>query len=277
MDVAGWLRSVRVDEIRANPFQPRGHIEEDDLRELMSSIQANGVLQPVILRPRDDGYELIAGERRWRAAMMAGLAEIPAIVREASDRQVAILALLENLQREDLHFFEEAEGYARLLSEFELTQEELARQVGRSQGSVANKLRLLRLPEAVREIISREMLTERHARALLAVPDEEIQSQLARECAKQGWTVRELETHAARRVAPQPRQRRTAVVTDARIFINEFRRAAGTLRDQGFRVDMRESILSDSIRLEVTIHLEPGETRVGPRVGRRHKGSLPNS
>lgn len=272
METTGWLRSIPVDEIRENPFQPRGPVSDEDVRELSSSIQANGVLQPVIVRPRDDGYELIAGERRWRAARLAGLREIPAIVREASDRQTAVLALLENLQREDLHFFEEAEGYARLLSEFELTQEELARQVGRSQGAVANKMRLLRLPASVREIISREMLTERHARALLAVPDEETQCELARSCAREGWTVRELEEHAKRRMTPPARQRRTAVVTDARIFINEFRRAARTLREQGFQVEMRESILDDRIRLEVTIGLQRGERQTTPRARGRQKG-----
>lgn len=262
MSDGAWLSTVRLDEIRPNPFQPRREPDEAELAELAESIRVHGVLQPVVLRPRDDGYDLVAGERRWRAARMAGMDAIPAIIRETSDRELAILALLENLQRENLHFFEEAEGYARLLSEFELTQEELARQIGRSQGSVANRLRLLRLPPSVRTIISREMLSERHARALLSVPDEALQVRLAKECAKKGWTVRQLEERAQRLLESRAAQRRTAVVTDARIFINEFRRAARTLRQQGFEVDMKESVDSDFVRLEVTINLKPGQRRV---------------
>lgn len=262
MAETGILQAVPLDDIRPNPYQPRRRLDEASLEELAESIRAHGVLQPVVVRPRDDGYELIAGERRWRAAQMAGLAEIPALVRDASDRQMAMMALLENLQRSDLHFFEEAEGYARLLSEFEMTQEELARQLGRSQGAVANRLRLLRLPESVREVISREMLSERHARALLAVADERTQLELARRSAREGWTVRELEGRIERMGRRAPRQRRTAVVRDARIFLNEFRKAAAAVRQHGFAVQMRESLGEDSIVLEVTIRLQPGQRRV---------------
>lgn len=262
MEQSGILQTVPLDDIRPNPYQPRRRLDEDSLEELAASIRTHGVLQPVVVRPRDEGYELIAGERRWRAARLAGLVEIPALVRDASDRQVAMLALLENLQRDDLHFFEEAEGYARLLSEFEMTQEELARQLGRSQGAVANRLRLLRLPEAVRDVISREMLSERHARALLAVADETTQLELAKRSAREGWTVRQLEARIERLGRRAPRQRRTAVVRDARIFLNEFRKAAAAVRQQGFAVQMRESLGEDAIVLEVTIRLRPGERRV---------------
>ncbi|MBE3590954.1 MAG: ParB/RepB/Spo0J family partition protein [Firmicutes bacterium] len=272
MAATDWLTQIPVDDIRPNPYQPRAALDEAGLQELAASIREHGVVQPIVVRPRDDGYELIAGERRWRAAQRAGLREIPAVVREASDREAAVLALLENLQREDLHFLEVAEGYARLLREFDLTQEQLAAQVGRSQSAVANLVRLLRLPAEVREVISREMLSERHARALLAVADPEEQLRLARAAARHGWTVRELEAEVAKlAAAAAPAQRRTAVVSDARIFLNEFRRAVRTLQAQGFRVEMTESVEEERIHLDITIHREPGVVWAGgrPRRARR--------
>lgn len=264
-----WLTHIPLDEIRPNPYQPRAQWDEAALAELAESIREHGVVQPVVVRPRDDGYELIAGERRWRAAQRAGLKEIPAVVREASDRDVAVLALLENVQREDLNFFEVAEGYARLLKEFGMTQEELAAQVGRSQSAIANLLRLLRLPAQVREVISREMLSERHARALLAVEDPDEQLRLAEAAGRHGWTVKQLETEIARtRDQGRAQQRRTTVVSDARIFVNEFRKAVRMLQSQGFRVEMTERVEAERIYLEITIDRTPGIALAGRRRSR---------
>lgn len=163
----GWseeVQAVPVHLITAGKYQPRQEFDDESLVELAESIRLHGLLQPIMLRRAAVGYELIVGERRLRACKLLGWEVIPAIVRDVDDREAAELALIENLQREDLHVLEVAEGYQRLLSEFNLTQEELAQRLGISQASVANKLRLLKLPEEIRAIISREMLSERHGR-----------------------------------------------------------------------------------------------------------------
>lgn len=258
----GWLREVPVEAIQPGAYQPRQEMDEERLKELASSIAQHGVIQPILVRPRADGFELVAGERRWRAAAMAGLRTVPAVVREMDDREAAMAALLENLQREDLHFFEEAEGYARLLAEFGLTQEDLARQVGKSQSAIANKLRLLRLSPECREIISREILSERHARALLALPDEKSQKKALELCVRHGWTVRQLEGYIERQLkgkAPKPRRR--GVVRDVRILVNEFRRAVQRLKEQGFSVVMEEAVEDGKVRVAIEIDLQASGQR----------------
>jgi ParB family chromosome partitioning protein len=167
-----WVQSIPVEAIRASPYQPRGPLAAESIEELAASIREHGVLQPIVVRPVEDGFEVVAGERRWRAARAAGLDAVPAVVRELSDREAAVLALVENLQREDLPFFEEAEGYRRLLEEFRLSQEDLARELGRSQPAIANKLRLLKLEPEVRRRVCEAGLSERHARALLRLEGE---------------------------------------------------------------------------------------------------------
>jgi ParB family transcriptional regulator, chromosome partitioning protein len=190
---SGTLRELPVANLTPNPFQPRSHIDEADLMELTSSIEASGLLQPVIVRPRDGKYELIAGERRWRAVQRLGWPRIPAVVRDVDDQTLLTLALIENLQRDNLTAIEEAAGYQRLGEQFELPQAEIARLVGRNRSTVANLLRLLKLPEAVKALIQEGKLSEGHARPLLALTDESQIVRLAQEAVEQEWSVRQME------------------------------------------------------------------------------------
>lgn len=181
-------------EIEPNRAQPRKQFDDSALAELADSIAQHGVLQPLLVRPlMSGGYQIVAGERRWRAARMAGLAEVPAVVRELSDQEVMQLALIENLQREDLTAMEEAEGYQALMDSYGLTQEEIARIVGKSRPAVGNALRLLNLPPAVRDLLEQGALSAGHARTLLSLPNPEQMEQMAELVAKHGISVRELE------------------------------------------------------------------------------------
>jgi ParB family chromosome partitioning protein len=190
---SGALQQLPIASIRPNPFQPRVHFDETALSELAASIEASGLLQPVIVRPQQGGYELIAGERRWRAVQRLGWEKIPAVVRDVDDRTLLTLALIENLQRDDLSPIEEANSYQRLLAEFEMTQAEVARIVGRDRSTVANALRLLKLPLEVRAMVDDGRLSEGHARALLALTQETAIVTLARQALAREWSVREVE------------------------------------------------------------------------------------
>jgi ParB family chromosome partitioning protein len=203
-EASGTLRELPVSSVLPNPLQPRTHMNEAELAELAASIEASGLLQPVIVRPRNGRYELIAGERRWRAVQRLGWAKISAIVKDVDDRSLLTLALIENLQRDDLSVIDQAAGYQRLGSEFQLGQAEIARLVGRDRSTIANLLRLLKLPEEVKQLIQDGKLSEGHARALLSIPDEREQVGLAREAAKQGWSVREVEARAKGNGGPAP-------------------------------------------------------------------------
>ncbi len=194
----GGSVSLRIAEVEPNPDQPRKQFDEQSLNDLAESIRRHGVLQPVAVRRLSSGfYQIIAGERRWRAARLAGLAEIPAIVFEADDRRAAELALIENLQREDLNPIEEAEGLQSLIEEYGLTQEEAALRVGRSRPAVANAMRLLSLCPPVREMVLTGALSAGHARALLSLPAQK-QEQAARKTVAEGFSVRQVEALAQR-------------------------------------------------------------------------------
>jgi ParB family chromosome partitioning protein len=192
------LRPLAIDEIRANPFQPRKEFRPEDLAELEASLRTNGLLQAITVRPAANGhgYELIAGERRLRAATRLGWKEIPAVIKEIDDRALLTLALVENLQRADLNPIEEGEGYQRLVSDFSLTQSEVAEIVGKDRSTVANMLRLLNLPVSIRAMVRDGQLTVGHARALLAVSGEREMLELAREIVAKGLTVRDVEQRA---------------------------------------------------------------------------------
>ena len=202
------LIEVRVDQVVANPNQPRKSFETNSLEELTASVRASGVIQPVIVRPSGSGYQLIAGERRWRAARQAGLERIPAIVREASDAESLELALVENLLREDLNPMEEAEAYRQLLHQFGWTQEQLGQRIGRDRTSIANVLRLLRLPDEIQADLRGGRLTMGHARALLALPTAADQLKLRDEILTHDWSVRATED-SVRAVEPAAATRRT--------------------------------------------------------------------
>jgi ParB family transcriptional regulator, chromosome partitioning protein len=202
------LAHLAVESIHPNPRQPRRRFEPEATAGLAGSIRAQGVLQPVVVRPRPSGgYELIAGERRWRAAREAGVATVPAIVREADDRDSVLLALVENVAREQLSAVEEARAYAVLIDEFDLPLGDVAERVGRSKPSVSNRLRLLELPEEVLWMLARGELTEGHARAVLAVPEHDERRRLAKRIAERGLSVREAE-RAARSAGARTRARR---------------------------------------------------------------------
>ena len=190
------LLEIPVAEVRVNPNQPRKLFDSEALQELAASIKASGVIQPVVVRRVTGGYELIAGERRWRAARQAGLERIPAVIREASDAESLELALVENLLREDLNPMEEAEAYQKLLAQFGWTQEELAQRIGRDRSSIANSLRLLRLPELVQADLRGGRLTMGHAVALLSLTSEADQLRLRGEILAHSWSVRATEQSA---------------------------------------------------------------------------------
>lgn len=202
------LADIPVDEIVPNPHQPRAHFDEENLAALAASVRELGVLQPVLVRPAGEGYELIAGERRWRAARRAGLARIPAVVRTVDDSASLEQAVVENLHRQDLNPLEEAGAYQQLVEDFGLTQEEIARRVGRSRSAVANILRLFQLPPAVQRMVRDAQLSAGHARAILASPDRAFQEKLARTCVERGMTVRDVEEavreHHAEPTPPSP-------------------------------------------------------------------------
>lgn len=187
------LTEIPLSSIQANRFQPRDHFDEETMASLAESIRTLGVIQPVIVRPAGDGFELIAGERRWRAAKRVGLATIPAIIRETDDTRALEQALVENLHRQDLNPLEEAAAYQQLIEEFGLTQERIAERVGKSRSSIANLLRLFQLPPAVQKLISEDRLSLGHAKALLGTPDRAYQEGLARKIVSEDLTVRETE------------------------------------------------------------------------------------
>ncbi len=192
-NAGAYLRDVPIGDITPNPHQPRVHFDEESIAELTASIQQLGVLQPVLVRPVGSGFELIAGERRWRAASRAGLALIPAVVRESDDLASVEQALVENLHRQDLTALEEAAAYQQLIEDFGLTHEQLADRVGKSRSAISNTLRLLGLPPAIQHLLADGKLSAGHARALLATPDRTLQEALARRAADEGWSVRAVE------------------------------------------------------------------------------------
>lgn len=250
--------SIRVEDIRPNPYQPRRVFDDGALRELAASIRRHGILQPLTVRPAADGkWELVAGERRLRAARMAGLAAVPCIRRTADDREAAALALVENLQRRDLHYLEEAAAIAAYLRQTGCTQEEAAAVLGRSPSALANKLRLLRLGPAVRAVLVEHGLTERHARCLLRLEDEEERLAAARHMAAKGLNVAQAEQYVEQRLGilqtTAPKRRRTFILKDVRLFLNSLDRGLRLVREAGVdaRTERRET--DDAILLTIRI------------------------
>ncbi len=234
---------IKIENIRPNPYQPRKKFDKAALDELCESIKQYGVLQPVSVRKVSIGsFELVAGERRLRAATMAGLSEVPAIVVDVDDNDAAIIALIENLQREDLTYLEEAEGYNNLIIEHNLTQEELALKIGKSQSTIANKIRLLKLSPLIKKILTDNSLTERHARALLKLHDEQLQLKVLKIVCEKGYNVKKTEelvdkaiekyTHV-RQAREEKKKEITRVVKDIRIFINTVKQAIDIMKQSG--------------------------------------------
>jgi len=213
-DDAGELRELPVELVKPNPNQPRTRFDQEALAALAASIGASGVVQPLLVRPLADGsYELIAGERRWRAAQQAGLAKVPAIVRDSEQAERLQVALIENMVREDLNPVEEARACAALVEELGLSKEDLAQRVGRSRPTISNLIRLLDLPDEAIELLESGELSEGHGRALLGVKGNDARRRLAREAAKQGWSVRETENRV--KLAGQPKEKGGRKAVDA--------------------------------------------------------------
>jgi len=197
---------VDIDLLRPNKFQPRTHMDDGRIEELSRSIRSNGVIQPIVVRKAESGYEIVAGERRWRASQRAGLLKVPIVVRDIPDDKLLAAALIENIQRENLNPIEEAHAYRRLADEFGMTQEQIAESVGKDRSSVANYVRLLRLPTEIRDHVGAGTLSMGHARALLGLPDDAAQLRIGRDVVAKTLSVRETETLVKRTVAPPPDQ-----------------------------------------------------------------------
>jgi ParB family transcriptional regulator, chromosome partitioning protein len=242
------LAELPVADITPNPHQPRVHFDEESLSELASSIAQLGVLQPVLVRPVDGGYQLIAGERRWRAAQRAGLATVPAIVRESDDVSAVERALVENLHRDDLTPLEEAAAFQQLIEDFGLTHDEVARRVGKSRAAITNTLRLLGLPPAVQHLLADGRLSAGHARALLGTPDRALQERLARRAAEEGWSVRVVEEAVRGGGAPSPPRERPVAPADGAGLSSATR-----LRPPGL-LEL-EQLLADLLDTRVGIHM----------------------
>ncbi len=229
---------IPLERIRPNPAQPRQVFAQKELDSLSDSIRENGLLQPILVRQKNFDYELIAGERRLRACRIAGLRTVPCIISECDAKSAAIFAMLENLQRQDLQLFEEAEGLQKLIAQWGVTQEEAAKRLGKSQSAIANKMRLLKLSEAERKKITEASLSGRHARALIRIGDEAVRMQVLDEVIARGLNVSQTDklvdrTLEERRQPAPKRQHRTLVWKDFRIFRNTVQNAVRLMRESG--------------------------------------------
>lgn len=245
-------------KIMPNPYQPRKEFESEALAELADSIRQYGVLQPLLVAPGPEGnYILIAGERRLRASTMAGLEAVPVIISEYTTQQIAEIAMIENLQRKDLHYLEEAEGYEQLLRTFNLTQESMAARVGKKQSTIANKLRLLRLPESIRQQLHDSELTERHARALLKLPEKKQQQEVLNKIRHEHLTVRAAEMlveKILKGAGKQPvRKPRVVIVNDVRIYLNSIKEIMKTVQTSGIPSSMEQVIDGDDVVVTLRI------------------------
>lgn len=224
------VQEIPIEQIAPNPWQPRRNMREKALQELAASIREHGLIQPLIVTQTPNGYQLVTGERRWRAAQMAGLRTVPVIVKEVSERDKLELALVENLQRADLNPLEEAMAYQQLSEEFGLTQAQIAQRVGKSRAAVANAMRLLRLPDRVKRALAEGEITEGHARALLPLEEEALQMEVVKRIRREGLNVRQVES-LVRRLLATPPETRSAEVRRPAEFValeNDFREALGT-------------------------------------------------
>ena len=204
---AETVQYISIHDVKPNANQPRKVFDEEKIAELAASIKENGIIQPLIVRKKGKGYEIVAGERRWRASVKAELKEVPCIVRELDDEQNMLLAIVENMQREDLNPMEEAEGLNQMIAAYGLTQEQVSKSIGKSRPYIANSLRLLKLPEEIRDLISDGSLSAGHGRTLVSVPDEARQIEIARKILKEGLSVRETEKLAAEKEEPGKKRR----------------------------------------------------------------------
>ena len=247
---------VPIDTIFPNPYQPRKSFDDAALEDLSASIAQYGVLQPLLVSPAEDGrYMLIAGERRLRASKMAKLTEVPVIISEYTSQQIAEIALIENLQREDLHYLEEAEGYEKLMNQFHITQEAMAARVGKKQSTIANKLRLLRLSVPVRKVLMDAELSERHARALLKLPDDEKRLEVLETIVAKNFSVRQTEEYISKLLdgKSEEKRKRMVIVNDVRIYLNSIKQVVDAVKTAGIPVAMEQTLEGDEVIISVRI------------------------
>ena len=252
---------ISIEKITPNRYQPRTVFDDEKIEELSRTIHTHGVIQPIVVRPFGEQYEIIAGERRYRAIKKLGWPEVPAIVRNLNDKETASIALIENLQREELTAIEEALAYQQLLELHSLTQEALAQRLGKGQSTVANKLRLLKLPQFVQTAILNRELTERHARALIAIKDEQLQQQLVQAVKEYDWNVRQLEDQIQMILQPEEeiekpkkdKPLRKAISKDVRIALNTIKQSLSMVSKSGITVKTEEEDTEDYYQITVKI------------------------
>ncbi len=266
--------ALPLEDIFRSPYQPRKVFKEEDLWELAQSIKNYGVIQPIIVRQFENKYQIVAGERRFRACKMLGRKEIPAIIQQINDEKAAEITVIENLQRKELNFFEEAIAYSQLMNFFGLTQDEIAARVGKSQSAIANKLRLLKLPEEVRDKILPDMISERHARALLKLNTKEMQLAILNQIYEKDLTVKQTEDlvlKASQNNIPQDDHKSDAgqnislIIRDTRIFLNTIRETVKRAKQTGVEIVMLENDNEDEYEVLIKIakrrHHKLGQNR----------------
>lgn len=252
-----------IEKIVPNPAQPRQEFDRKEILSLAQSIKENGVLQPITVRKNNKAYELISGERRLRASKEANLTEIPAIIIDATAKQSAVYAILENIQRKDLTLFEEALALRSLINEWGVTQEEAAMKLGKAQSTIANKLRLLALSNVEQELIIKYQLTERHARAVLKIKDETLRLDVLKHIAKRGMNVSEAEAYIERATKLRPNEgRRLFIVKDVRVFINTINKAIDVMKSAGINAEAHKKENEDYIEYLVRIPTKPQNTKI---------------
>ncbi|WP_243292736.1 nucleoid occlusion protein [Bacillus sp. FJAT-47783] len=247
---------IPVHKIVPNRYQPRTIFVDEKIKELAQTIHTHGIIQPIVVRKMDDQYEIIAGERRWRAVQSLGWEEIPAIIKDLNDTETASVALIENLQREELSAIEEAVAYAKLLELHQLTQEALAQRLGKGQSTIANKLRLLKLPQEVQDSLLKKEITERHARALIPLKNQELQIKLLHEIIEKKLNVKQTEDRVVKMLEKdvrKPKPKRKAFSRDTRIAMNTIRQSLNMVQETGVKIDSEEEEFDDYIQFTIKI------------------------
>lgn len=259
-NIQSEIKNIPIDSIKPNPYQPRKNFNKQSLEELSQSIKTYGLIQPISVRQLcEESYELVAGERRLRASEIAELDEIPAIIVDYKDQDSAMIALIENLQREDLNFVEEAEGYYNLIKDHGFTQQELAEKLGKSQSTIANKLRILKLSDDIKKSLIDNNLTERHARALLKVPDDDIKREVLNKVIKEDLTVKKTEKliedildDLTREEKSEPSQNIKGLI-NFKIYLNTLKNAYNAIKETGIEAKYKEKDMGDHIEVIVQI------------------------
>jgi ParB family chromosome partitioning protein len=249
------VKQLPLNEVDTSPYQPRTVFDDDRIDELSQTIKTHGVIQPIVVRIRNGRYEIIAGERRFRAVKKLGLETIPAVIREFNDSQAASIALIENLQREGLTAIEEALAYQKLIDLHNLTQESLAQRLGKSQSTIANKIRLLGLGEAVKNALMERKITERHARALLALESDELQSKVLEDILSKELNVKQTEARVAfyKEVSKVSKSKRISFTKDVRLALNTIRQSIDMVSGSGLQIKTNEKDHEDYYEIVIKI------------------------